>query len=394
MLKDLLQSISTDSSDADGVAELVVTALGTSGRHYVCWKTRSGQYKQQSHGLPQRLQDWLFPADGTTRDFATLQVILIGDDGFRASDKNGDIRSSSSSDRSASDAARGHHQQLRRALTYSDDTTTTAAAAAAASSTRRRLSRTARELSLDGSERPRSSTLPTVLPASSHPTELLLKPSPPPPPHARSPSVDKLRRLSAVSLAFQFPKRKSLVRPPSIGHDGHEDLATLKEYPSPPHAAGGLPTPKISSFRTSFSHPCDCGCHAHGPRTPRARSTSIRRSTYSDASVQTEPPPEPEPEPESEPLEYVPRRRNYNSRYRDSSVSSAGSFGTDRSYPHSHRSSFDTTITRPDSCDVEDLWKLQPAFPPANPVVMGRMQDYFRSTTYVLGGALHPSGMG
>lgn len=41
-----LSAISTDSSDGDGMTELVVAALGSFGRYYICWKTRSGEYKQ------------------------------------------------------------------------------------------------------------------------------------------------------------------------------------------------------------------------------------------------------------------------------------------------------------------------------------------------------------
>ncbi|KFA53713.1 hypothetical protein S40293_10743 [Stachybotrys chartarum IBT 40293] len=76
----------------DGIAELVVTALGTNGRHYLCWKTRSGAYRQHRHGLPETLDDWLFPSDGSTRHFPTLQVVLSGEESFWASDKDGQIR--------------------------------------------------------------------------------------------------------------------------------------------------------------------------------------------------------------------------------------------------------------------------------------------------------------
>lgn len=45
------------------------------------------------HSLPASLHSWLFPSDGTTRDFETLQVTLLHDDEFCASDKNDKIAS-------------------------------------------------------------------------------------------------------------------------------------------------------------------------------------------------------------------------------------------------------------------------------------------------------------
>jgi len=46
-----------------------------------------------SFGLPKPLQTWLFPADGSTRDFTTLQVILGRNDEYFASDSKGKISS-------------------------------------------------------------------------------------------------------------------------------------------------------------------------------------------------------------------------------------------------------------------------------------------------------------
>ncbi len=47
MLASLLKSISDSSTESEGIAELVVTAIGTGGRHYLCWKTPSGSYRQR-----------------------------------------------------------------------------------------------------------------------------------------------------------------------------------------------------------------------------------------------------------------------------------------------------------------------------------------------------------
>ncbi|KAI5923484.1 hypothetical protein F4810DRAFT_669066 [Camillea tinctor] len=353
MFADLLHSINNDANDAEGIAELVVTALGTSGRHYICWKTHSGEYKQRSHGLPRRLQDWLFPADGETRDFETLQVILSGEDEFWASDKFGDIRSDST------DA----QKQLRRSLTFSEDALST-------NTHRRRLSRS-RDLSRD-TERPRSSTLPSFLPTGSPPSGKVprLQVN-----HDRAPSVDKLRRASVTPPAVQQQMRRWTSRPRSIGYMGLEELAVLKEIPSPKQA----PASTLPPFRGHLpNHHCTCGCHRSGVSIQVPPPAVTRpRPAYADACVQTDPMPEPEP------LDYG----NYQ-HHRISSVTTISS--GEETEVGSQRSSFETTITRPDPESLKSSWWE----PPQNPIIMGRMQDYFRSKTYILGQALAPRGMG
>lgn len=46
MLSKRLEELSRDPNDPDGIAELAVTALGTGGKFYICWKTPLGQYRQ------------------------------------------------------------------------------------------------------------------------------------------------------------------------------------------------------------------------------------------------------------------------------------------------------------------------------------------------------------
>jgi hypothetical protein len=92
-----------------GVEEVLVVAIGKNSQYYICWKTQDGEYKQSkinspryqfsvsngpikvSNGLQPKLQEWLFPPDGTTRDFESLRVILGQGDEFHASDKAGKI---------------------------------------------------------------------------------------------------------------------------------------------------------------------------------------------------------------------------------------------------------------------------------------------------------------
>ncbi|KAI0433021.1 hypothetical protein F5Y09DRAFT_300064 [Xylaria sp. FL1042] len=360
MLKDFPKPAINGSDENEEVAELVVTALGTSGTHYMCWKTNLGEYRQRSHGLPAQLQDWLFPEDGTTRDFATLQVILLGDDAFWASDKNGEIRND---DHSAP-------KQLRRALTFNGNSLL---------HTRPRRSSRGRDLEQD-LERPRSSTLPADLSRESTATRRQLIPLLS---HSRTTSLDKQRLAPSVPVTFRRQGRTSPIRPRSIDTTTiYGELGVLKEQPTP-RPSGDLPSsleprrsmPGYSGYREQYEIDIE---------QTRPTSTFHRRPNYVDSGMQTDP----EPTPNHEPQKCKCQFRDYNTQ-RDSAVSFSLSTN---SYTNSRRPSFDTPITRPDSGIFESSWPAPAVI--ANPIIMGRMQAYFRSSNYVLGAALHPQGMG
>ncbi|KAH7320179.1 hypothetical protein B0I35DRAFT_230566 [Stachybotrys elegans] len=342
MLASLLQSISASDEFSDGIAELVVTALGSGGRHYLCWKTHGGQYRQHRHGLPSELDQWLFPEDGSTRDFDSLQVILSGEDTFWASDKDGQIRSKTPEP----------SRTLQRASTLNDATTSDL------SKTQRRWS-TVRELTKDP-ERRRSMTW-----SSTRRAELDLPhiTSPSQPDHARSSSAES---LTAASLRARKRRTLLVARPTSWS-----DLEVLEEKASP------------SARPEAAARGCTCGCHAvEAGSSPVAvrRSWSTRRasppppppppvpaSIYVDAGMQTDPPP----------------RQRYSTATTivDGDEDFLGA-GKDKAWDAGERFVM-----------KEDIYAAQQAYMP-NPVVMGRMQDYFRATTYVLGDALHPMGIG
>ncbi|KAI0376428.1 hypothetical protein F5Y04DRAFT_266284 [Hypomontagnella monticulosa] len=387
MLADILHSLANDANDSDGVAQLVVTALGSCGQHYICWKTHSGEYRQQSHGLPKQLQDWLFPTDGSTRDFETLQVILSGEDTFWASDRNGEVRSEPPNSQ----------QRLRRALTFSGENLSATG--------RRRANSRAREL-LTGEagdlERPRSSTLPSVSPTVDHLPGPHLKLSAT---HGRSSSADKLRKISLVPLAFHQKRRSWATRPRSLVY-GHDDLGVLKEQPSPQRvdrspAPTGSPTPVPTTARGGE---CPCGCHHDENAKTHKIGSKVNakpRTGYTDASVQTDP----SPDADSESTDDFQHRRRRHHQRRESSLSATSTVDsfTPSSYASSKRSSFETITTQPDPGEsyLDSGGKGEPGGqgwqqhwePPPNPVIMGRMQEYFRSSNYTLGAALQPQGM-
>ncbi|KAI1458200.1 hypothetical protein F4805DRAFT_150731 [Annulohypoxylon moriforme] len=393
MLADILQNLANDTSDSDGVEQLVVTALGSCGQHYICWKTHSGEYRQRSNGLPKPLQDWLFPADGSTRDFETLQVILSGENTFWASDRNGEVRSEPP----------GPQQRLRRALTLSGDSF--------APSPRQQTGRPRGLSRGEADERPRSSILPSGSPTSTvdHLPGPHLKP---PASHSRSSSADKLRKIALVPLAFNQQKRSWAMRPRSLVY-GHDDLGTLKEQPSPNRRSA--PSAAAKSPRTAFpvianaNDTCTCGCHSDGskgahkqvPSKAEARveekAEAKPKSRYADACVQTDPTPDLEPDTAED--EFPHRRRRHHRRESTSSITStADSYRS--SYASSKRSSFDTVTTQPDAAEyleskgIGDVGRWQQMHQPQawdyvpNPIMMGRMQDYFRSSNYTLGAAL------
>ncbi|KAJ3578067.1 hypothetical protein NPX13_g2496 [Xylaria arbuscula] len=360
MLEDFPHPMPNDADENEEVAELVVTALGTSGTHYICWKTGLGEYRQRSQGLPARLQEWLFPPHGATRDFATLQVVLFGEDEFRASDKDGEIRSDDFST----------PKQLRRALTINSSSPTF--------TQRRRLSR-GREIEQD-LERPRSSTLPANLSRENTAGQKQLIPLLS---HSRATSLDK-RLGPGVPAAFRRQSRTPPIRPRSIDTSGnHGELGVLREQPTP-RSSGLMPSdqePRRSIEDYSIYKSQDQFMTGQTQSTPNKH----RRSNYVDSGMQTDPEPPPNPTPSHECKCHF---HEYNNQ-RDSAVS----FGlSSQSFTSSRRPSFDTPITRPFSGFFESSWST-PSFD-TNPIAMGRMQAYFRSSNYVLGAALHPQGMG
>ncbi|KAI4616212.1 uncharacterized protein J4E87_008947 [Alternaria ethzedia] len=86
-----LGEIPEDPNDPESLDDLIVCAFGAFERYYVCWKTKGGEFRQDGHELPPALKDWLYPTNGTTRDFASLQVVFGRGEEYFASDKNGKL---------------------------------------------------------------------------------------------------------------------------------------------------------------------------------------------------------------------------------------------------------------------------------------------------------------
>lgn len=331
----------------------------------------------ESSGLPPPLHEWLFPATGQTRDFPTLQVVLGHGDDFFASDARGKL------ERKAAPTPE------RTSSPSPNDTPNPA---------------------LDRASRRRSRTMSMVGPPASF--RLSVSPISEGIPKTTSNTTTRPTSNPSSSLFVPAPltrvrtERDWKRRPRSIAF-GEEDYIPGLQAP--------LLRRRSSRGRTSPSPPpqtattcCACGCHASKPTAPPkapAYATSAvqtppseervkqPRTSYVSTAVQTDPPPSP-----------PPRRRRSSSRRqvlskRASVASASSSSSTTSDYDEddgastasrSRRSSAAATdITTPSTCG-------KVAVPPVkgNPVVMGQMQSYFRSSGYQLGDALRPVGGG
>ena len=290
------------------------------------------------HALPSALENWLFPADGSTRDFETLQVILSSEDAFYASDRYGEIKSETSD----------FERKLRRATTIN--------LASPAAENKRWV--TNASLTPE-TERRRSSTLPSV---TSVPDQVIGPPIRPQLKHIRSLSTDKPHRSSLMPSVARHRRMNWETRPRS-----HDELTTLKECPSPLP-----PEPSMESRRAQFSSSshCSCGCHG-GPGNTQSTSIPQRsvRPVYADASIQTD--------------DSLLVQGDGEATYGQRPMNSTSSFVYEQN-TQSQRTSFLSASTGAGSWTSDGSWCVP------NPVVMGRMQDYFRSNNYLLGDSLQP----
>ena len=211
-------------------------------------------------------------------------------------------------------------------------------------------------------ERRRSSTFPSVTPV---PDQIIRPPVRPQLKHIRSISTDRPHRSSLMPSVARHRRMNWETRPRS------QDLTTLKECPSP------LPQePLVESRREQFSRTshCTCGCHG-SPQNSRSTGTSqSTRPAYADASIQTD----------DAPFQGEDEHA-YGQRPIDSITYSSFAY---QQNTQSQRASLISTSTGADSWASDGSWCVP------NPVVMGRMQDYFRSNNYLLGDSLQPQGMG
>ncbi|KAK0650621.1 hypothetical protein DIS24_g6698 [Lasiodiplodia hormozganensis] len=430
-----LSAISSDPSSPDSMTELVVAALGSFGRYYICWKTRSGEYRQESSGLPAPLQEWLFPSEEgqqRTRDFATLQVVLGHGDDFFAADRDGKIERKAASSSAASTPDRTASPQPNNDRQYLSPSPMSNRPLDRAA---RRRSRT---MSLIGPPASSFRLSQAVSPISEFPGD------PSRGGHGARGSSISMSSIGSAGQRLSGSGVKAVARPLAVARTnadwrtrprtialGEEQLRipegglrAREQVPlrargasSPPQPPPGMGRGEVGGWGGGGGGGgaacCQCGCHATA-QTPSSSAAAMQTTTgvreqrpsYATASVQAkvEPadPPPPPPRPkyvdtavQTDPPPRVRRSPSSSSRKRHSVTSSYSDTGT---FPSSNYSSYlSSTSSRRSSAAATDITTpstYEGGAPSGNPVLMGKMQDYFRSTGYQLGDALRPTQYG
>ncbi|KAM0816534.1 hypothetical protein AB5N19_02336 [Seiridium cardinale] len=355
MLSKRLEELSKDPDDRNSIAELVVTALGTQGSYYLCWKTKSGQYQQDGHGLPIELQDWLFPTTGPTRNFESLQVILGPREGdFVASDCNGRV------ERKVPEQL---PRPLERARTFKsyDGTTVSRPLSMAVNNTE----------PPNGMRQRRSATVGSPGPFSIGRRASLIDEEPVAVPAGNRQASPRLASLVPVVGRINRFRR----RPTSLYHTGVQPLVTVESLQATkqdesqhPDSSGG----DCERLARSLSdREANSGLDAQRAQKPIG--------SYVDAGVQMDGPPTPKLPPIQTTFDDYRHIRHVRE---SSSASSTSSVFTSYSSAISTRRS-----SVAEDCSLKPDYR-QPFNYLPNPVFMGRMQDYFRASGYRLGDAL------
>ncbi|KAF2471851.1 uncharacterized protein BDR25DRAFT_23779 [Lindgomyces ingoldianus] len=360
-----LEQIPQDPSDPESLEELVVCAFGAFERYYVCWRNRGGEYRQDGYDLPPALHEWLFPTDGSFRDFPSLQVVFGRGDEYFASDKNGKLENKETEIKKPQPRAESPEKVdkpiLRRSRTISfirpppDPIMKPFSPATDTPPIREVLSRPPSvAIHSQPSSRPSSTSSITSAPQpSSRPPSMILGSQP----SSQSPSLASIRAVSDSAPKSYGPvtdtpirdsptmspmpvvPRQTTIRPLSMSFNPGAFPRILEEDKS---------LPDSSILRKRDSGHCTCGCHIASPPAPA-------RPIYADASVQTDPEPKRRPEP-----------------LRVDTASDTSSLSS-----RSNRSSV---------YDIET--PMTEALPAPNPVVMGGMLSYFNNPGYRLGDSL------
>ncbi|KAF2739757.1 hypothetical protein EJ04DRAFT_559659 [Polyplosphaeria fusca] len=330
-LYERLDQIPQDPSDPESLEDLVVCAFGAFERYYVCWRNRGGEYKQDGYDLPQSLQEWLFPPDGSTRDLATLQVVFGRGEEFFASDKDGKLECKEPEAKKPDPLPiepgdRFDKPNLRRSRTTSF--------------IRRSSDLSSRPLSVDYTapesvNQSGATGLGAQHRSRSNPT--LVRPASDPTPAAFDSASQSPIQAPTSAPSTSIPSRRKS-RPLSMSF-------SLNMFPKIVEGKPLSPSSIASDWTQATKDTECCTCTSH--------RTSLPPSTYVDASIQTEP---------------------------DSGPPTALRVGpsSDTSPFPSYNYDYGFAETEPTQFQA----------PVAVPMFMGRMMDYFHNPGYRLGDSL------
>lgn len=309
------------------------------------------------HGLPKELHEWLFPNNGPARDFDSLQVILgPGDGDFVASDCNGRV------DRKAAEFAPKPLERTRTFRSY-DGTSGSRPLSMVVNST---------DTTSAGIRQRRAATVGSLTyPESNRRTSLMPED---PTTTAENRQTEAPRLASLVPLAIRVNRFRR--RPTSMFYNGPQPLVNI----DPPQDAGATQTEQSTPRRNSQNKLLPLSSQRASISTPPEESIKQPTSRYVNAGVQTEAPAPPSPPPMQTSFQEYQHHARHN---RDSSTASSRSsvFTSYSSEPSTRRSSFATEDYAP-----KPYYRPTFGYMP-NPIMMGRMQDYFRAPGYRLGDA-------
>jgi hypothetical protein len=237
------------------------------------------------------LNEWLNPTDGTTRDWASLQVVFGRGEEYFASDKNGKLEFKEPEVKKPTEGEekeKTDRQILRRSRTVSflRPLSQTSIRADAAPSEAPVMNRRTSSISSQRASRPPSLSYSTT--GSEASTVSALEPQPPP----AAPSSLFSRMAFVGKSSALTPEFKTIQ---SSASETVVPVAGTDTICIPDTEANGIYIPSIpeesmepiAARKTATSETCTCGCH--DPPVPQTR-----RPTYTNASVQTDPaPPQP-----------------------------------------------------------------------------------------------------
>ncbi|KAJ8115183.1 hypothetical protein OPT61_g3109 [Boeremia exigua] len=295
-----LGQIPESPDDPESLEDLIVCAFGAFERYYLCWKTKGGDYRQDGYDLPPALSEWLNPTDGTTRDWASLQVVFGRGEEYFASDQNGKLEFKEPEVKKTleeGEKEKMDRQAVRRSRTVSFLRPLSQASSRSEVSDGEMLSRNRRTSSISSQRASRPPSLSYSTTGSEVSSSQLGEP------HIQDPTVEAKSALSSEFTAATNGDMASKAVAPAhaaepTNSDGQStDVSALPQdiVPAPAHldllenhsnrtGITSIPEEQIEATSTyrDLSKECTCGCH-------EAPLSYAKRPTYVNASVQTDP---------------------------------------------------------------------------------------------------------
>ncbi|KAH9864376.1 hypothetical protein J1614_010310, partial [Plenodomus biglobosus] len=364
-----LAEIPEDPDDPESLDDLIVCAFGAFERYYVCWKTKGGDYRQDGHDLPPALNDWLYPIDGTTRDFATLQVVFGRGEEYFASDKNGKLEYKEPEVKKiVEEEEKIDRMALRRSRTVSFlrplSETSVKSDATSADSLASRQSRSSSVSSQRASRPPSLSYSRTNSDASS----VLSRPN------SRPLSIISSHTRAQSSLSSQWA-----VVSENLGEQN--SLATTTIETNPPKSSTAV------LKRTSTGSPSKY--HTQPPSWPQQPTTPPPPPTH---STPTDPQHSPSPPTQQCTCTCTPHPHPPRPNYTNASVQTDETLYIDNTAPWSAQPSYSYSYSAAFPPDDDETSAVMVG--EANPLVVGRSLDYFSKPGYQLGDSLSFGGLG